>query len=95
MRIGLVGTAEPAWPYDEEGNIIDPSLGKVSSDEAHFEAPVPTYSETASSQGLSLVTKLVLFAILVGVCFAYVKSHSPRSTQRAGRHGAYEKGGLA
>lgn len=50
--------------------------------------------EEPSTQDLSLMTKLVLGAIIVAVCYAFVKAYSPRRTGPAGRHGAYEKGGL-
>ena len=87
----LYGGAEFEWPYDEEGNIKTPDKVEVPSGSAHYEA---TPVESLSSEGLSVFTKLFLFAIIVGVCFAYVKAHSPGRTTHAGRHGAYEKGGL-
>lgn len=91
MGIGLIGTAEPAWPYDEEGNVKMPEK-EVTYEQAQY-VPPPV-AEDPSSQGLSIFTKLVLFAIIVGVCLLYIKAHSPRRTAQAGRHGAYEKGGL-
>lgn len=81
------GSAEFASPYDALGNIKIPD--KEAPHQEHFESPI-----LSENQGLSVVTKLVLFAIIVGVCFAYIKAHSPRRTAQAGRHGAYEKGGL-
>ena len=88
MMAEINGGAEFAWPYDDEGNIKIPDK-EVPHQEEHYIPPT-----SSEDQGLSVVTKVVLFAIIVGVCFAYVKAHSPRRTSQAGRHGAYEKGGL-
>ena len=47
-----------------------------------------------STEDLSLVTKFAIFAVIVGACYAFVRSRTPRQTGFAGRHGAYEKGAL-
>ena len=65
-------------------------LDKDSSLHEHLVNPVSDYS----TEDLSYVTKFVILAVVVAACYAYVRAHSPRSTGRAGRHGAYEKGGL-
>lgn len=45
-----------------------------------------------AGQGLGWVQKVVLVAIIVGLCVGYLKMRSPGSKVRpAGRHGAYEK----
>jgi hypothetical protein len=81
-----VGTAEPV-----EGVVLD-------------EEPVATYEalkdggalgKDLSTEDLSLITKFGILAVVVAACYAFVRSRSPRRTALAGRHGAYEKGGLA
>lgn len=51
-------------------------------------------SASLSTEDLSLITKFGIFGIIVAACYAFVRSRSPRRTTLAGRHGAYEKGGL-
>lgn len=50
--------------------------------------------QSLSTEDLSLVTKFIILAVVVAACYAFVRSHGPRRTGLAGRHGAYEKGGL-
>jgi hypothetical protein len=48
---------------------------------------------TSSSEDLSMMTKFIIFGLIIAACYGYVRAHSPRRTP-AGRHGAYEKGAL-
>lgn len=49
-----------------------------------------------SEQGLSLLMKLGLGGLVLAACYGFVRAHSPRTSRvPAGRHGAYEKGGMA
>ena len=92
MGAGYPGTAESAEPLDEEDEEVTlkpaESLGEAVQD--RFEHVVGGLSE----EGLSWFTKFIILAVIVGLCVGYVRMHSPRRTGHAGRHGAYEKGGL-
>ncbi len=77
---GFTGTAEPAEPLDED-EVVVPVVGSAGSKEL-------------SSADLSWTAKLIILALILAACFAYVRINSPRRTGRAGRHGAYEKSTL-
>lgn len=86
MRVGYVGTAEPAPGVDLSEELV-----------ATFENLVGGLEEKTSNlstEDLSLVIKFGILGVIVAVCYAFVRSRSPRRTPMAGRHGAYEKGGL-
>lgn len=83
---GLEGSAEAVVPLDEEtvaGVKADSQLGKSF-----------TGTLSAASEDIGFLTKLMIFGVIVGLCVLFVKMNSPRRTGYAGRHGAYEKGGL-
>lgn len=89
---GIEGSAEAIAPLNEdegttkfEGKVVEQGSEKVAEKVKSVTA-VP-------GEGLSIITKLALFGVIVGVCYAFVKAYSPRRSY-AGRHGAYEKGGL-
>lgn len=66
----------------------------LSGDAVHD--PVASIKDL-STDDLGLLTKMIIFVLIVAACYAFVKSRSPRRTPLAGRHGAYpsEKGGMA
>ena len=82
-----MGTAEPAEGVDlsEEMVATFESLAGGAGDK----------TGDPSTEDLSLVTKFGILAVIVAACYAFVRSSAPRRTTMAGRHGAYEKGGLA
>ena len=86
---GYNGTAEPVAPLNEDGEEGDTAHQPILDQEK----TLPELGDP-SAEGLSLITKFFVLALIVGVCYAYVRAHSPRRTGPAGRHGAYEKGGL-
>lgn len=50
--------------------------------------------QSAAAEGLSLLMKLGLGAVLIAGCYAWIRARSPRSSRsNSGRHGAYEKAG--
>ena len=94
QRVGYEGTAEPAEPLNEDGDdkiVVDEPMGAPVPDQQAAPLSMPV---DLSTEGLTLITKLICLALIVAVCYGYVRAHSPRRTGPAGRHGAYEKGGL-
>lgn len=93
--LGLEGTAEAREPL-YEGAADDEVDGRVEVDGDGTAALGKTVAEklSAAGEGIGWFTKLAIFAVIVGVCGVFVKSHAPRRTGYAGRHGAYEKSGL-
>ena len=91
--IDLEGTAGSDGELNEDGEeaLFQAETAHQPSDE-QYQAKAVEDGEL-SSQDLSLVTKLIIFAFIVGGCYAFVKARTPRRTP-AGRHGAYEKSGL-
>lgn len=57
-------------------------------------APKATERLTTVNGGLGLTSKLFLGAVVVGACYAVVRAYAPRRRGFAGRHGAYQRGGL-
>ena len=70
---------------------VDEAINVPAMDQQAAPLSIPV---DLSTEGLSLMTKLICLAFVVAVCYGYVRAHSPRRTVPAGRHGAYEKGGL-
>lgn len=91
--VGYEGTAEPAVELNED--VERPVFEAEKVHEPVQEEKIETAGVPAdlSTEDLSLFTKLIIFAVIVAGCFGFVKSRSPRRSP-AGRHGAYEKGGL-
>lgn len=89
--LGLEGSAEPVGPLNEEELDVVGKVGVGAGDVSSQLGKSVKDTLAAASDDLSLFTKLAVFAVIVGVCVAYVKMHSPRRTGHAGRHGAYEK----
>jgi len=91
---GYTGTAEPAEPLNEESEgevpLSSKPIEKATSALHEHTVAAPKLSD----ENLGWTAKLIILAVIVGVCFAYVKVHTPRRTGPAGRHGAYEKGAL-
>ena len=85
-RVGYMGTAAPAEGVDLSGET-------VATFES-LEGGVGVKMADLSTEDLSLVTKFGILAVIVALCYAFVRSRTPRRTTMAGRHGAYEKGGL-
>jgi hypothetical protein len=81
-----MGTAEPA-----KG--VDLSEEMVATFES-LEGGVGDKTGDVSTEDLSLVTKFGILAVIVALCYAFIRSRTPRRMTMAGRHGAYEKGGL-
>lgn len=53
-----------------------------------------------AQEGLSWVMKLGLIGVILAVCYGWIRAHSPHGSGSggsvpAGRHGAYEKTGVA
>ena len=105
LLLGYPGTAEPAVPLNEEEPIakapppqLEDHIGETSKTPLndHESEVIAEFGEPASVEGLSLFMKLGLAGIILAACYAWVRAHNPRSSRAsAGRHGAYEKGGLA
>lgn len=89
MWTGYTGTAEPAEPLNEDEDVVV----KASEAMEQTKIQVDSIISSPATENLSWLTKFILLALIVGACYAFVKSYSPRRTP-AGRHGAYEKGGL-
>ncbi|KAK5124020.1 Peptidyl-prolyl cis-trans isomerase B [Meristemomyces frigidus] len=105
---GIPGTVEPAVPLDEEETV---GAGKAAPpaplDDDHIggtsKSPLQDHASEvvaeladSSAQGLSLLMKLGLAGTILAACYGFVRAHSPRSSRvPAGRHGTYEKGGIA
>jgi hypothetical protein len=105
--VGLEGTAEPAAPLSEEETFgggqaaatpdLKDSVGGTDKTPLNdHEGEVLAELGDKTADGLSLLWKLALGGAILGSCFAWVRWNSPRAGRAyAGRHGAYEKGGLA
>ena len=92
-----MGTAEPSEPLDEDEVVskVNGAVGETAEDPLHnHEEETIAELGDPSTLGLSIFTKLGVLGIIVAACYAFVRSHSPGRTSPAGRHGAYEKGGL-
>lgn len=103
---GLEGEAEPAVPLSEEETMgagktpppqLEDSIGGTSKSALNDHASeVAAEFGDASEQGLGLFTKLGLAGLVLALVYAFIRANSPRVTRMpAGRHGAYEKGGMA
>lgn len=86
--VGYNGTAEPREPLNEGGEDLPLKV------ELEHEPLSDTFKveeskvEELSTEGLSLMTKLIILGLILGACYAFIKANSPRRTP-AGRHGAY------
>jgi len=97
----LDGTAEPAMagddlevvPVKQPPQVIDvPTMEKGDEPlSRHQEEIEEVAGKARDEQGLGLVQKLGLVAVIVAVCFVFVRGKSPSKVSIAGRHGAYEK----
>jgi hypothetical protein len=103
---GLEGTAEPAVPLDDEetfgggkpasADLKDNVGGTDKTPLSDHEGEILAELGDGSQDGLSLLWKFALGGAIIGSCFVWVRWNSPRKGRAyAGRHGAYEKGGLA
>jgi len=91
--VRLQGSAEAVGVLDEDEEEDVVVKAEVDSMATPPKAVLDALPGNAAD-GLSLFAKLGFLALIVGVCAAYIKMHTPRRTGYAGRHGAYEKGGL-
>ena len=66
----LIGSALPAVPDDE----LDVTLGDEAQQKA--EIPVSELAPPTESPGLSLVTKLIFFGVIVGVALSLLRTRS-------------------
>ena len=91
VGVGFAGTAEPmdGVELDEEPVATFEGLGGSSLQDI-----TAASIKDLSTEDLSLVTKFIIFGVIVAVCYAFVRSRTPTRTSFAGRHGAYEKGAL-
>jgi len=89
--VGFAGTAEPmeGVELDEEPVATFEGLGSSTLQDL-----TGASIKDLSTEDLSLVTKFIIFGVIVAVCYAFVRSRTPTRTAFAGRHGAYEKGAL-
>ena len=74
IRFGqeLIGSALPAVPDDE----LDVTLGDESKQQKH-ESTESHVTTPAESPGLSLITKLIFFGVIVGVALSLARSRKP------------------
>ena len=89
-----MGTAESDGPLDEDDDEKVVLATHEDLGEATFQEQKGASLSDLSTADLSLVTKFGIFAVIVAACYAFVRSRGPRRVGPAGRHGAYEKGGL-
>lgn len=66
----LIGSALPAVPDDE----LDVTLGDEAQQQA--EIPVSDVAPPTESPGLSLLTKLIFFGVIVGIVLTLLKTRS-------------------
>jgi hypothetical protein len=94
MSAGYTGTAEPAEPLNEGGEVEGLLSGEPLKKAAESVQNNVVDAVKPSTGDLSWTMKFFVLALIVAACFVYVKMHSPRRTGPSGRHGAYEKGML-
>lgn len=89
----IEGSAEPSEPLNEDTmGHVNAAVGETVEKPLHqHQEEVVAELGDPASVGLGLMTKVLIFVAIIGVCFGFVKLNSPRRTGVAGRHGAYEK----
>ncbi|KAK1026359.1 Peptidyl-prolyl cis-trans isomerase B [Friedmanniomyces endolithicus] len=104
---GLEGSAEAAVPLSEEETFrtgktsppppshLEDNIGGTSKSPLQdHESEIVAELGEITNQGLSLLLKLGLGALLIAGWYGWVRAHSLRSSRtNVGRHGAYEKSG--
>jgi hypothetical protein len=100
-----------AVPVNEEGSakgttdnappppsLDDKPIGETSKSRLndHEGGAIEELDRIAAEEDLSLFVKLCIAAVILALCYAFVRAYSPRGRSTvAGRHGAYEKTGIA
>jgi peptidyl-prolyl cis-trans isomerase B (cyclophilin B) len=74
----LIGNAEPADPNDN----LDVTAGETKQSEKQPEKAVADVTPSTESPGLSLLTKLIFFGVIVGVIFTFLKSRKGSVTEK-------------
>ena len=75
----IIGSAEPAVP-DEE---LDVTIGKPKDPVKEPEATGAVVTPSFESPGLSLVTKLCFFGVIVGVVFGLLRTRKPGIAEKS------------
>lgn len=79
-------------------SLDDKPIGETSKSRLndHEGEIIEELGSAAAEEDLSLFVKLCIAAVILALCYAFVRAYSPRSRSTvAGRHGAYEKTGIA
>ena len=75
----IIGSAEPAVP-DEE---LDVTIDKPEEPAKEPEATDAVVAPSLESPGLSLVTKLCFFGVIVGVVFGFLRTRKPGIAEKS------------
>ena len=74
-----IGSAEPAVP-DEE---LDVTIGTPEDPVKEPEATGAVVTQSFENPGLSLVTKLCFFGVIVGVVFGFLRTRKPGIAEKS------------
>ncbi|KAK5109740.1 Peptidyl-prolyl cis-trans isomerase B [Meristemomyces frigidus] len=105
---GLPGTAEAVGTLGEEevfgrevvktqAAALKDNIGETakSSLQDHGGEVAAEMMDKQTGEGLTWTAKFGFAGVLLALCYGWVRWHGTSSKMHAGRHGAYEKGGLA
>jgi hypothetical protein len=94
MVLGSGSGKPPQPPVRQDEHIGETSQSALHDHEG--EVAHETGKTSANDADLSLITKLAIAGVILAACYGFVRAYSPRKgNMQAGRHGAYEKAGIA
>ena len=92
--MGTLSDEETYGSAEKQAPTIKDNIGETHKLQDHSDEVLAELGD-GSVEGLSWLMKISLAGVVLALCYGWVRMHGRRSNMHAGRHGAYEKGGLA